>query len=133
LKEAFVSLPTVSQSRRSAWSRALVALALGLTLAGPVSSEPSSVAARELALQPEPAATVEVSNFTFAPDVVTIAAGQAVAWVSRDSVPHTATGAGFDSGRLATGQPAVVTFDTAGEYPYNCSIHSRMAGMVVVQ
>jgi plastocyanin len=85
------------------------------------------------ATQQDAAATVEVANFAFAPGSVTISAGESVAWVNRDSAPHTATGAAFDTGRLTSGQPVAVTFDTPGEYAYNCAIHASMAGTVVVQ
>jgi plastocyanin len=132
-KEAFVSLPNLSQSSRFAWSRLLIALALGATVAGALAGAPFPTAASAVAVQPEAAATVEVANSAFAPDAVTIAAGQSVAWVSRDSIPHTATGVSFDTGRLTAGQPVVATFDTAGEYRYNCAIHPNMAGTVVVQ
>jgi plastocyanin len=106
-------------------------MALAGVLAGFIPGTQPVVAA-ELAAQ-EPAATVEIRNFAFAPDSVTISAGQSVAWVNRDSAPHTATAAGFDTGRLSGDTPGVVTFDTAGEYPYNCGIHANMTGTVVVQ
>jgi plastocyanin len=106
-------------------------MALAGVLAGYIPGTQPVVAA-ELAAQ-EPAATVEIRNFTFAPDSVTISAGQSVAWVNRDSAPHTATASGFDTGRLSGDTPGVVTFDTAGEYRYNCGIHSNMTGTVVVQ
>jgi plastocyanin len=110
--------------------RALAAFALAVTLVRPFPGE-SVVAAS--ALEQEPAAIVEISNFAFAPDTVTIAAGQSVAWVNRDSAPHTITAPGFDTGRLSGDTPGIVTFDTAGEFSYNCGIHASMAGTIIVE
>jgi plastocyanin len=111
-------------------ARIAIAAAFALVVAGPGIAERPAIA---IAANQEAAATVEVANFAFAPASVTINAGESVAWVSRDSAPHTATGAAFDTGRLTSGQPVAVTFDTPGEYAYNCAIHASMAGTVVVQ
>jgi plastocyanin len=98
-----------------------------------LSSTPNPAAASDLAVQPEAAATVQVANFAFSPNPVTIGVGESIVWMSRDSVPHTATGEGFDTGRLNQNEWALLTFEWAGEYPYRCQIHSSMSGTVIVQ
>src|SRR5690606_19614161 len=62
----------------------------------------------------------------FEPGTVSIDAGQSVTWVNVDDDPHTATGAGFDTGIMQPGEQATVTFDKAGTFPYSCQIHPIM-------
>lgn len=75
---------------------------------------------------------VEISNFAYSPADITVQAGDTVLWVNRETVPHTATGKGFDSGRLYEGQKFSHTFSTPGEYEYGCRFHPAMAGVVRV-
>jgi plastocyanin len=39
---------------------------------------------------------------------------------------------GWDTGILASGASATITFPTAGTFPYHCSIHPDMLGTVDV-
>jgi plastocyanin len=77
---------------------------------------------------------VEIVEFTYQPDPVTIQAGGKVTWINRDSAPHTATAddGSFDTGDLAEGKLKSETFKEAGEYPYFCEIHPEMHGTVEV-
>ncbi|HVM08370.1 MAG TPA: DUF2231 domain-containing protein [Acidimicrobiales bacterium] len=77
-------------------------------------------------------ATVEISGFEFLPRDLRVARGTVVRWVNADAAPHTATGDGWDTGRLARGGSADVTFDRAGTFSYICDIHPAMAGTVTV-
>ena len=100
-----------------------------------------AAAALVLALAPgverakaQESASVDIADFTFGPNSVTITAGGTVTWTNSDSAPHTATGDGgsFDTGTIDPGASASITFDTPGTYTYICSIHPNMTGTVVV-
>ena len=79
-------------------------------------------------------ATVSIADFSFSPASLTIEAGTTVTWVNNGAAPHTATGDGgsFDTGQIAAGGSAGITFDTPGTYTYICSIHPQMTGTIVV-
>jgi len=82
-----------------------------------------------------PAGTaVTIANFAFSPAAVTVKVGDTVTWTNNDSVPHTVTGADFDSGQLAPGATFSHQFTKAGSFDYKCTIHPSMApGKVTVQ
>jgi plastocyanin len=86
------------------------------------------------AAQPTTAA-VHIANFTFAPATLTVRPGTTVTWTNDDDIPHTvaATGGGFRSKVLDTGNSYSFTFTKAGEFQYFCSIHPHMTGKVVVK
>jgi amicyanin len=102
-------------SRFGAWFRPSGALATGVT--GPA------------------AATVEVSSLHFASDTVRITAGQIVRWINRDPLDHSVSFEveGPASGPIPAKGSYAVRFDAAGTYPYHCTPHPFMKGVVVVQ
>jgi amicyanin len=69
----------------------------------------------------------------FEPGSITIDLGGSVTWVNVDDDPHTATGAGFDTGRIESGGQATVTFTEPGTFPYSCQFHPIMTGVVMVR
>lgn len=77
---------------------------------------------------------VEIVEFAYQPDPVTIEAGGKVIWINRDSAPHTATAddGSFDTGTLEEGKLKSESFKDAGNYPYFCEIHPDMRGTVEV-
>lgn len=82
--------------------------------------------------------TVTVRDFAFSPATVEIPVGGTVVWRFEGAIPHTSTsGAGsalsWDSGVRSTGQSFSMQFNTAGSYPYVCTLHPSMQGRVVVQ
>jgi plastocyanin len=79
-------------------------------------------------------AKVEIDDFEYVPDPVTIEEGGKVIWINRDSAPHTATAedGSFDTGTLEEGKLASETFKKPGTYAYVCSIHPQMHGTVEV-
>lgn len=79
-------------------------------------------------------AKVEIVEFTYQPDPVTIEEGGKVTWINRDSAPHTATADddSFDTETLEEGKLKSETFKNAGSYPYFCEIHPDMRGTVEV-
>lgn len=76
-------------------------------------------------------ATVSIGS-NFGPHQVSVPVGGTVTWTNNSSMPHTATGSGFDSGNLNPGQSFSHTFNAAGTYDYVCSYHSNMTGTVTV-
>jgi plastocyanin len=77
-------------------------------------------------------AVVETKNIAFDPQKATIKTGQIVAWKFDDgSIAHNVTGEGFRSPDFSSG---VFThkFGKAGDYKYDCTIHSGMNGEVIV-
>lgn len=77
---------------------------------------------------------VEIAEFAYEPDPVTIQVGGKVNWINRDSAPHTATAedGSFDTGTIEEGKLKGETFKQPGTYRYICSIHPTMKGTVEV-
>ena len=73
------------------------------------------------------------------PNPAQVEAGGTVTWTNNDSTPHTATSGQdgqpdgtFDSGILQQSESFSFVFETAGEYPYFCTLHPNMVGTVSV-
>ena len=79
--------------------------------------------------------TIEISNFSFAPAVLTVPVGTTVTWVNDDDEPHTVVDSDtlFKSHALDTGDKFSFTFSTPGKFQYFCTIHAHMVGTVVVE
>jgi plastocyanin len=79
-------------------------------------------------------AKVEIEDFAYKPDPVTIEEGGKVIWINKDSAPHTATAedGSFDTGTLEEGKLKSESFKEPGTYEYVCSIHPQMHGTVEV-
>lgn len=78
---------------------------------------------------------IEISNFAFSPNTLTIGIGDTVTWTNKDSAVHTIvsdSGTEINSGSLANGASYSHTFTSAGTYDYHCSIHTSMKGKVIV-
>jgi plastocyanin len=94
-------------------------------------------AAAALAAQPAPAADaeVEIDQFAFVPQRITVKAGTTVTWVNEDDAPHTIASSSklFKSKALNTEDKFAFTFTTPGTYAYFCSLHPHMTGVVVVE
>ena len=105
-----------------------IATALAVVLLG---------APRAVAAQPAPAAAaeVEIDQFAFVPQRITVKAGTTVTWINEDDVPHTVASSNklFKSKALDTGDKFSFTFTTPGTYAYFCSVHPHMTGTVVVE
>jgi plastocyanin len=79
-------------------------------------------------------AKVEIVNYAYDPDPVTIEEGGKVIWRNEDSVAHTATAedGSFDTGTIEPGKLKSETFKQPGTYKYVCSIHPQMHGTIEV-
>jgi len=80
-------------------------------------------------------AAVNIDNFVFGPQALTVPVGATVTWTNKDDIPHTAvsTDGAFKSKVMDTDEKFSYTFTKAGTYPYYCSIHPKMTGKVIVQ
>jgi len=78
---------------------------------------------------------VDIDQFTFTPQRLTVKAGATVTWSNEDDVPHTVASSSkvFKSTALDTGGKFSFTFTTPGTYDYFCSLHPHMTGAVVVE
>ncbi|HEV3155382.1 MAG TPA: cupredoxin family copper-binding protein [Candidatus Baltobacteraceae bacterium] len=78
---------------------------------------------------------VDIRDFAYKPDSLTIAVGDTVKFVNHDDVGHTVTAkdASFDSKNLDTGKSWSYTFTTAGTYPYLCTVHPSMQATITAQ
>ncbi len=79
--------------------------------------------------------TIAIRSYCFTPTILRIGVGGTVTWVNRDPVPHTVLGAngvwgGYET--LKRGADATYRFDRPGVYPYVCTYHPGMVGVVVV-
>src|SRR5437764_694795 len=83
---------------------------------------------------------VDIANFAYNPDPVTINVGDTIVWTQRDTTIHTVTSGNsptpnglFNSGNLSLNQTFSHTFTTPGTFPYFCIPHSTfMTGTVIV-
>ena len=78
---------------------------------------------------------VKIDNFSFGPQTVTVPVGATVTWTNHDDIPHTvvSTEGVFKSKVRDTDEKFSYTFAKAGTYPYYCTIHPKMTGLIVVQ
>ena len=81
------------------------------------------------------AASVQIGNFTFKAQVLTVKPGTTVTWTNADDIPHTVTSNNgvFKSKVLDTGEKFSFTFAKAGQFGYFCSLHPHMTGTIVVK
>lgn len=83
--------------------------------------------------------TVEIRDFKFVPEAVTVHQGDTVEWKNEDSTLHTATADGqaqepaFDSGSISKGATWHYVAATKGTYNYICTFHKYMKGQLIVQ
>jgi plastocyanin len=75
---------------------------------------------------------VDISHFEFHPHTLAVAKGTKVVFSNSSGTTHTATGSGFDTGRIKPGHAAAVSFEQKGTFSYHCKIHPFMHGKVVV-
>jgi plastocyanin/uncharacterized membrane protein YozB (DUF420 family) len=84
--------------------------------------------------------TVNLKDFTFVPNQLTIQKGTTVIFVNQDNVKHTVTedDGKFNSKDILAGGTFSFTFNEAGTFPYHCEFHGDkggvdMAGTITVQ
>ncbi|WP_406655757.1 plastocyanin/azurin family copper-binding protein [Methanolobus sp. ZRKC2] len=76
---------------------------------------------------------VEIRDFRFNPQSVTIEVGDTVKWTNTDSAVHIVDGGFFRSPALSQGESYSYTFTDPGTYNYICSVHPyQTSGQIVV-
>ena len=116
------------------WRARSSADAAGTTRSSSTSAESSSTTAEATG---SAAATdqIEIADFKYDPETVTVDAGTEVTWTNSDDAAHTATAddSSFDTGDLDQGDSNSVTFDEPGTFTYYCRFHPFMKATVEVQ
>jgi plastocyanin len=79
--------------------------------------------------------TVAVEDFLFQPGRLEIAAGTTIVWTNNGQVMHTvsAVDGSFDSGPIEPGGRRGLTFPRAGTFPFHCTPHPFMRGVIEVR
>jgi plastocyanin len=104
-----------------------------------VTPVPTPAAQASTATAEQPSApkvtTVTVRLMKFSPEQIEIKAGDTVEWKNADLTPHTATAPTkeFDSGPINPNASWRQTFAKTGSFPYVCTFHPEMHGLVVVK
>lgn len=81
---------------------------------------------------------VDIKDFAYAPEKITVKKGSKVTWTNQDSAQHNVVSdsdspqKGLDGPLLAKGKSYSFTFDTVGEYKYHCQPHPNMVGTIEV-
>lgn len=114
----------------------LLAAALGAApLAGCFSERQPTGAELDCETPAQP--VVVIRDFAFRADCIRIAPGQSVTWVNEEpgTDAHTSTSddGRWDSPLLQPGDSFTVTFEQAGRFPYHCTPHPTMQGVVLVE
>lgn len=101
-------------------------LILGLAVVAGCRKDASPPAARH---------TVTLQAMGFQPDTLRAHPGDTIVWVNHDIVPHTTTAndSTWDSGQLNQGEQFEWIATDRGDYPYLCSLHPVMTGVVQVE
>ncbi len=79
---------------------------------------------------------IEIKDFAFNPQTLTVKSGETVTWINRDEEPHTVVSVGKKfkkSTALDTDQEFTITAGAPGTYTYFCSVHPKMTGTIVVE
>jgi plastocyanin len=119
-----------------------IALAMLLLMFSPGCGSSSYTPPAAPTPMPGPATAVSIvtgastlTTTAYAPNPVNVAVGATVRWMNNDTTTHTSTanGGAWSSGAIAPGGSFSMTFQSAGTYPYRCTIHPNMIGTVTVQ
>ena len=81
---------------------------------------------------PVATSTVSMKDSEFRPSHISVAAGTTVTWTNDDDYPHDVTFGGEKSPNMDKGATYDKTFDEAGVFDYDCTIHPGMKARVTV-
>ena len=79
---------------------------------------------------------IEIKDFAFNPQTITVKSGDKVTWINRDEEPHTVVSVGKKfqkSSGLDTDQEFSIIAGAPGTYEYFCLVHPKMTGTIVVK
>jgi plastocyanin len=75
---------------------------------------------------------VVIEDACFTPSILHVEAGDTVGFENNDPFEHNLYGTGWGSGTLAPDRGVRMTFDGDGLFPFQCTIHPGMTGVIVV-
>ena len=81
---------------------------------------------------------IEIKNFKFAPEKMTIKKGTTITWKNFDNTKHNVifddeSAGEVEGGKLiSNGEQVSFTFNEVGDFPYHCMPHPYMKGSVTV-
>ena len=86
----------------------------------------------------EPVATSRVElpkSYRFEPEAIVVDAGTTVTWTNQDDFPHNVhlLDGSERTVELPLGGEGTLTFEEAGTFDYECSLHPQMRGTVTVE
>ena len=123
------------------WLRiAIPAIFAGITVVSCATTSTSGGNAAPAASAGGKTAALQIKNFAFSPDTLTIDKGTVVTVTNGDGATHTVTSGTngtkdgkFDQ-RFEGGTTGTITFDTVGTFTYFCNVHGvSMTGTIVVK
>ena len=78
---------------------------------------------------------VDMDGVAFAPEQLIVKVGETVTWTNKDPYPHnvTSTAGEFKSGDIAPDAKWQFQATRAGRFPYTCTLHPGMNGMLIVE
>ncbi|MFN2623621.1 MAG: cupredoxin family copper-binding protein [Chthoniobacterales bacterium] len=79
---------------------------------------------------------IEIKDFHFSPETLTVKSGEKITWINRDDEPHTIVSVEKQfkkSPALDTNQEFTITASAPGTYSYYCSVHPKMTGTIIVE
>ena len=76
--------------------------------------------------------TIKIDHACFFPEAARVAVGGKVTWQNASGLPHNISGPAIEFTELPDGGTYTHTFGKSGLFPYACTIHPGMSGVVVV-
>ena len=79
---------------------------------------------------------IEIKDFAFNPQALTVKSGEKITWINRDDEPHTIVSVEKQfkkSAPLDTDEEFTTIAGAPGTYTYFCSVHPKMTGTIVVE
>jgi plastocyanin len=100
----------------------------------PAPPSPSAGEAAPPAMPGADTVAAAIQDFTFRPNRIEVSSGTTVVWTNGGQVAHsvTAENGGFDTELIEAGDRRGLTFTKPGTYPFHCTPHPFMTGVIVV-
>lgn len=78
---------------------------------------------------------IAIEGLQYSPPRIEVNAGDIVSWTNKDPFPHTVTAndRSFDSGEIASNRTWKLKTREKGSFPYVCTLHPTMKGVLVVK
>ena len=126
-------------SGAKAWTTLRVVGDVGGLVAGPATgvawSAEGAAAATGVPAEPRRVVEVDIREFKFQADTVRVEVGGTVRWINRDALAHTSTAddGAWESPLIGPGETYTKRFVEVGTFPYHCTPHPFMRGVVIVE